>query len=287
MITVNDLSRSFSRRRGDGPLRVLGNISFELKDGEFLGIIGPSGCGKTTLLKILAGLSRYDDGDIRVNGLPLTGPGPDRRMVFQDFALLPWRTVAGNIEFGLEPGGMARKERRRRIDEALALTGLAAFAGYYPYQLSGGMKQRVGVARALAVGPDTLLMDEPFGALDAQTRRLLQEDVLRLVEGTGKSVVLVTHDMDEAVLLCDRIIVMGAHPGRIVAEIDTTAELARPRRGRVEEVKELPAYQRLVGEIWSLLALHGEPGPVEVDAGRGSIIAENAGGGDASTADNA
>jgi NitT/TauT family transport system ATP-binding protein len=278
MITVNSLRKSFSRRASDGQLRVLDDVSFELKDGEFLGIIGPSGCGKTTLLKILAGLSSYDSGEVLVNGVPLTGPGPDRRMVFQDFALLPWRTVAGNIGFGLEAKKVAKPERRSRIEEALAMTGLEAFAGYYPYQLSGGMKQRVGVARALAVGSDTLLMDEPFGALDAQTRRLLQEDVLRIIEGTGKSVVLVTHDMDEAVLLCDRIIVMAALPGRIVAEIDTTACLPRPRRGRVEEVKELPDYQRLVGEIWSLLGTSRSAEGAEPDAGRGGPAANAAAG---------
>ncbi|MCW2929490.1 MAG: transporter ATP-binding protein [Actinomycetia bacterium] len=272
MITVNGLSKTYQRHRGDDHLRVLNGISFELNDGEFLGIIGPSGCGKTTLLKILAGLSSHDGGEIRVNGVPLTGPGPDRRMVFQDFALLPWRTVTGNIEFGLENRGLVKKERQRRVEEALAMTGLTNFAKYYPYQLSGGMKQRVGVARALVVGPDTLLMDEPFGALDAQTRRVLQEDILRLMEGTGKSVVLVTHDMDEAVLLCDRIIVMAAHPGRIVEEIDTTAALPRPRRGRVDDVKALPEYPQLVNRIWSLLATHGGSGP----AGEVGIARERA-----------
>ena len=263
MITVNGLSKTYRRHRGTGHLHVLDDISLELKDGEFLGIIGPSGCGKTTLLKILAGLARHDSGEVLVNGTPLAGPGPDRRMVFQDFALLPWRTVAGNVEFGLEARGrakasaMSKKERQHRVAEALSATGLAEFDRYYPYQLSGGMKQRVGVARALAVGPDTLLMDEPFGALDAQTRRLLQEDLLRLVEGTGKSVLLVTHDMDEAVLLCDRIIVMASSPGRIVEEIDTTSLIPRPRRGRVDEIKELADYPRMVQRIWTLLTSYG------------------------------
>lgn len=253
MIEIRDLCKAYPRHEGEGHLPVLRDVSFTLNDGEFLGIIGPSGCGKTTLLKILAGLIGHDTGEIRVNGAPCTGPGPDRRMVFQDFALLPWRTVARNVEFGLEAKRVDKKERRRRAAEALAAMGLSDFGKYYPAQLSGGMQQRVGVARALAVGTDTLLMDEPFGSLDAQTKRVLQGDLLSLVEQTGKTVLFVTHDMDEAVLLCDRILVMATNPGQI-AEVVDTAALPRPRGGRVEEVKSQPEYAELVNHVWSKLA---------------------------------
>jgi NitT/TauT family transport system ATP-binding protein len=253
MITVTGLRKAY-QRQSSNELRVLDDVSFTLADGEFLGIIGPSGCGKTTLLKILAGLVEHDDGVMEINGVPSQGPGPDRRMVFQDFALLPWRTVVGNVEFGLENKGIAKAERRARALAALATMDLTDFTRYYPYQLSGGMQQRVGLARALAVGAETLLLDEPFGALDAQTRRYLQEDLLRLVEGTGKSVLLVTHDMDESVLLCDRILVMGARPGRVVEVVDTAGEIPRPRSGKVDMIKGMPEYARLVNRIWTDLA---------------------------------
>lgn len=254
MIEVDGLCKTYVRRGGQGPLHVIDDVSFTLNDGEFLGIIGPSGCGKTTLLKILAGFVDHDGGEIRVNNKPFAGPGPDRRMVFQDFALLPWRTVAGNVEFGLEVKRIGKAERQRLVSEALEAVGLSGFARSYPNQLSGGMQQRVGVARALAVGTSTLLMDEPFGSLDAQTKRSLQNDLLRLAEGSGKSVLFVTHDMDEAVLLCDRIIVMATSPGRIVEVVDTTAAIPRPRAGQIEKIKSLPDYAGLVNHVWSTLA---------------------------------
>jgi NitT/TauT family transport system ATP-binding protein len=254
MIEVERLCKTYMRRGGQGPLHVIEDVSFTLNDGEFLGIIGRSGCGKTTLLKILAGLVDYDSGEIRIDGRPFAGPGPDRRMVFQDFALLPWRTVAGNVEFGLEAKGIGKAERQRLVSEALEAVGLSNFARSYPKQLSGGMQQRVGVARALAVGTRTLLMDEPFGSLDAQTKRSLQDDLLRLAEGTGKSILFVTHDMDEAVLLCDRIIVMATNPGRIVEVVDTTRAIPRPRAGHIEKIKSLPDYAELVNHVWSTLA---------------------------------
>lgn len=253
MIEVRGLCKAYLRHQGEGPLHVLQEVSLTLRNGEFLGIIGPSGCGKTTLLKILAGLTGYDAGQILINDRPSAGPGPDRRMVFQDFALLPWRTVAGNVEFGLEVKGVAKKERRQRVSEALAAMGLTDFERYYPAQLSGGMQQRVGVARALAVGTETLLMDEPFGSLDAQTKRQLQDDLLCLVEQTGKTVLFVTHDMDEAVLLCDRILIMAANPGCVVEVVDTSV-IPRPRGGHVEEVKSRPEYAELVNHVWSKLA---------------------------------
>lgn len=251
MIDVEGVCKSYGRRKPAS--RVLSEIEFKVEDGEFVGILGPSGCGKTTLLRIIAGLVPLDSGRILVNGEPLTGCGPDRRMVFQDFALLPWRTVLGNVEFGLEIKGIGKEERRSVARSVLSRTGLAGYEAYYPYELSGGMQQRVGLARAFAVRPATLLMDEPFGALDAQNRRLLQEDLLSLVEVSDVTVILVTHDMEEAVLLCDRILVMHSEPGRIVRVVDTRELLPRPRSGRVEEVRSTPGFDALVEELWAVL----------------------------------
>jgi len=231
----------------------LKDVSFNVEDGEFLGLIGPSGCGKTTLLKILGGIVPFEAGQITIDGQPMHGAGPDRRLVFQDFALLPWRTVEGNVEFGLEVRGTPKEERRKRVAAAVERTGLKAFEGFYPYQISGGMQQRAGLARALVMNPKTLLLDEPFGSLDAQTRRVLQEDLLSLTEGSGRTVILVTHDMDEAVLLCDRVLVMSSNPGRIKTVVDISKELPRPRAGRIEEIRSMPAYPELVARIWAEL----------------------------------
>ncbi len=265
MITVENLRKTFPARRG-GSVLVLDDVSFAVDKGEFLAVIGPSGCGKTTMLKILAGIVPHDAGDIRVEGRPLSGPGPQQRLVFQDFALLPWRTIMGNVEFGLEAKGVSKSERQARASELIQRTGLAGFEDYYPHQLSGGMQQRAGLARALVMKPRILLMDEPFGALDAQTRRVLQDDLLHLVEGTGTTVILITHDMDEAVLLADRVLVMASHPGRVQTIVDVRSALPRPRAGAIDEVRAMPAYPELVAQIWSDLRSSALAGFVEAGA---------------------
>jgi NitT/TauT family transport system ATP-binding protein len=190
-------------------------------------LLGPSGCGKTTLIRIIAGLLMPDRGEVLVNNQPVTAPGRDRCMVFQQFGLLPWRTVMSNVEFGLEIEGVGREERRQLADKYLELVGLQGFENYYPHQISGGMQQRVGIARALAKKPEFLLMDEPFGAVDAQTREQLQEELLKIWAQTEATVVFVTHSIDEAIYLSDRVVVMQARPGRIKEEV--AIDLRRPR----------------------------------------------------------
>jgi len=211
-----------------GGLTVLEDVSFRVNDGEFVCLIGPSGCGKTTLLRIVAGLERPTDGEVLLDGQPVTGPGADRGFVFQDFALFPWRTVRQNVEFGLELRGMDREERRSRAREYIETVHLSGFEDYYPHQLSGGMKQRVGIARALVNQPKVLLMDEPFGSLDAQTRNFMQQELLEVwTRGFQETVVFVTHSMDEAVFLADRILLFSARPGRVVE--DRPVRVSRPR----------------------------------------------------------
>jgi len=212
---------------GDRRVRALANVSFEVEEGEFVCVVGPSGCGKTTLFRIIAGLDSPTDGAIRLDGDRVSGPGTDRGMVFQEYHLFPWRTVLGNVRFGLEQREMRDAERDERAREMIELVGLAGEEAAYPAELSGGMKQRVGIARALAVDPEILLMDEPFGSVDAQTREALHGELLRIWEETGKTVLFVTHDVEEAVTLADRVVVLSGSPGRVreVVEVD----LPRPR----------------------------------------------------------
>jgi NitT/TauT family transport system ATP-binding protein len=191
------------------------DINLQIKEGEFVCLLGPSGCGKSTLLKIIAGLIPATSGRISINGKPVSGPGPERAVVFQDYALFPWMTVRDNVEFGLEARRLPLAERREVSKRLLKVVGLSDFAERFPHQLSGGMKQRVSIARALAVDPSLLLMDEPFGALDAQTRQLLQDELLRIWREYRKTVVFVTHSIEEAIYLSDRIVVMTARPGRV------------------------------------------------------------------------
>ena len=208
-----------------GDLTVLSEVSLTVGKGEFAAIVGPSGCGKSTLLRTLAGLERPDGGRVTVDAKPVTGPGPDRMLMFQEHALYPWRTVADNAGLGLELGGMSKRERQVLVLDVLARVGLKGFETYYPHQLSGGMRQRAAIARALVMDPEVLLLDEPYGALDAMTRLSMQNELLRLWQGTGKTVLLITHDIDEALYLADRVFVMGARPGRVVQEV----ELDQPR----------------------------------------------------------
>jgi ABC-type nitrate/sulfonate/bicarbonate transport system ATPase subunit len=216
--------------RNGVPFTALDNVDFEIPAGKFVSVIGPSGCGKTTLLEIVSGLLRPTSGEVRVNDEPIDGPGSDRALVFQNFVLLPWATVLDNAAFGLEARGLGKTERREQARAQLAKVGLSGFEDHYPRELSGGMQQRVGIARALAVNPDILLMDEPFGALDALTRRLMQSDLLELwQQSEPRTALFVTHAMDEAVFLSDRIVLMNTRPGRVAEIIDVPFERPRDR----------------------------------------------------------
>jgi NitT/TauT family transport system ATP-binding protein len=229
MLEVRQLSKVFFEDNDpEKPgLVALYNISVAIRKNEFVSLLGPSGCGKTTLIRIIAGLLPADRGQVVVNGNAVTAPGRDRCMVFQQFGLLPWRTVLSNVEFGLEIEGAPKEKRAEVARHYLELVGLKGFEDYYPHQISGGMQQRVGIARALSKKPDILLMDEPFGAVDAQTREQLQEELLKIWSRTDTTVVFVTHSIDEALYLSDRVVVMQARPGRIKEEV--TVDLRRPR----------------------------------------------------------
>lgn len=227
-------------------VRALDGVSFEVEDGEFVVLIGPSGSGKSTLLSAFAGLVEPTAGAALVGGEPVEQPGPDRAVVFQSFELFPWRTARENVAFGLEQMGVPADERRERADEQLRRVGLAGHADRYPGTLSGGQQQRVGLARALAVDPDVLLMDEPFGALDARTRATQRRELLRIWEREGTTVLFVTHDIDEALLLGDRVLVLGG--GRLVESFDVGFE--RPRHGRdLELTDEFLAAKRRLREV--------------------------------------
>jgi NitT/TauT family transport system ATP-binding protein len=225
MLTVENLNKTYISQGSQTPALV--DINLRIAEGEFICLLGPSGCGKSTLLKIIAGLIPATSGRIAINGKEVSGPGPERAVVFQDYALFPWMTVRDNIEFGLEARKLPVAERYEISSRLLKVVGLSDFAERFPHQLSGGMKQRVSLARALAVDPSLLLMDEPFGALDAQTRQLLQDELLRIWREYRKTVVFVTHSIEEAIYLSDRIAVMTARPGRI-KQIVMVPEL-RPR----------------------------------------------------------
>jgi NitT/TauT family transport system ATP-binding protein len=227
----------------------LEDITLDVRPGEFLALVGPSGCGKSTLLDLLGGLTLPTGGRILLDGRPIEGPARDRGIVFQQYALFPWRTAAQNVEFGLDIAGFKAKERRERALHYLELVGLSAFAERYPHELSGGMKQRVAIARSLAYDPEVLLMDEPFAALDAQTRETLQGELLRIWRATGKTIVFITHGIDEAVVLGQRVAVMTSRPGRIKQVVAVPEAL----RSETEDVRSLPEFGPVRHEVWSLL----------------------------------
>jgi NitT/TauT family transport system ATP-binding protein len=227
----------------------LDNISLEVRDREFLALLGPSGCGKSTLLYLIGGFMPLQLGSIAVNGRNVTAPGPDRGIVFQSFALFPWKTVEQNVLYGLEKRGLPREERKRRAQHYIDLVHLRGFEDSYPSQLSGGMKQRVAIARTLATEPDTLLMDEPFGALDAQTRTIMQDELKSIWRRSPVTVIFVTHDVREAVLLADRVAVMTARPGRIKAVVDTSLSSA----ANSAEVHRSREYADAVDHLWKLV----------------------------------
>jgi NitT/TauT family transport system ATP-binding protein len=251
-ISFQQVRKEFSvRGEGGGAPRftALEDITLDVRAGEFLALVGPSGCGKSTLLDLLGGLTVPTSGRILLEGRPITGPARDRGIVFQQYALFPWLTAAQNVEFGLDIAGLKSRERRDRARHYLDLVGLAGFADRYPHELSGGMKQRVAIARSLAYDPEVLLMDEPFAALDAQTRETLQGELLRIWRSTGKTIVFITHGIDEAVVLGQRVAVMTSRPGRIKQVIDVPEEL----HSETEDVRSLPVFGSVRHEVWSLL----------------------------------
>jgi NitT/TauT family transport system ATP-binding protein len=244
-VVVENVSKQFAG--SNGPVQALSDVSFEVESGEFVCLVGPSGCGKTTLFRIIAGLEAPTAGGVYLDGELIEEPGPDLGIVFQEYHLFPWRTVAGNIRFGLEKRGTQTDEREERVQYLVDLVGLDGFENSYPRDLSGGMKQRVALARALALDPNLLLMDEPFSAVDAQTRKVLQDELLDIWAETGKTVLFVTHDVEESIMLADRVVVMAKDPGRIREIVDI--ELERPRSRSDPDFGEY--YERvldLIGE---------------------------------------
>jgi NitT/TauT family transport system ATP-binding protein len=253
-IRFENIRKEFPVKSRDGnrkPSRftALDGIDLEIGAGEFVVLVGPSGCGKSTLLELLGGLARPTAGRILLDGEPITGPGLDRGIVFQQYALLPWRTARGNVEFGLEATGVPRRRRAALAREFLELVGLAGFEDHHPHELSGGMRQRVAIARSLAYDPDVLLMDEPFAALDAQTRESLQDELLRIWQRTGKTVVFITHGIDEAVRLGQRVAVMTSRPGRIKEIVPVSLG----SRTTTDDLRSSPEFARHRHLIWSLL----------------------------------
>jgi len=248
MIAIKHVSQVFAVGKGERHV-ALSDISLDLRDGEFISILGPSGCGKSTLLYIVGGFVKQTSGSVEIDGRPVTGPGPDRGPVFQEFALYPWKTVLGNVAYGLRQQGVARAPAEARARELLAMVGLSGYENFYAKQLSGGMKQRVAIARTLAYDPAVLLMDEPFGALDAHTRGRLQNDLLKIWERDRKSVLFVTHSVEEAVYLSDRVVVLTRSPGRIKEIV--AIDLPRPRVR--SELLLNPRYQRYVIDIEAMI----------------------------------
>jgi NitT/TauT family transport system ATP-binding protein len=246
-LTASDVEKVYET--AERTVRAVEGVSFEVDHREFLAVVGPSGCGKTTLLRLFAGLEDPTAGSVLVDGEPIGAPGPERAMVFQSFNLFEWRTVRENVAFGLEMRGVPEDERRDTAAEWIDTVGLEGFAGAYPAELSGGMRQRVGLARALAVDPAVLLMDEPFGALDAQTRALLQRELLAIWERQRQTVLFVTHDIEEALLLADRVVAMGTAPNDVATVVDVPFE--RPRHERDLEATE--RFADLEREVWDVL----------------------------------
>jgi NitT/TauT family transport system ATP-binding protein len=246
-IDVRHVSKTFQRRgKHDAPVPAVHDVSLQVAAGEFVCLVGPSGCGKTTLLRLMHGLLEPDTGEVRIDGRVQSAPGPHAGFVFQSFRLLPWRTVLANVEFPLQLQGMQRVARGQRAREYLRVVGLEDFEHSYPHELSGGMQQRVGLARALALEPRILLMDEPFAALDAQTREFMQIELGRIWEKLGVAVVFVTHSLDEALFLADRVVLMGPRPGTVVEVLPVS--LPRPRTGY--DFRATPAFLESRAYLW-------------------------------------
>ncbi len=243
MIEVDSVTKIFSSSRGRGVS--LDNVSLDVAEGEFITLVGPSGCGKSTMLNLIGGLLEPTSGDVVVHGAPVKGPSPDRGVIFQQYALFPWLTAIQNVEFGLRLQGLGRKERREKALHYLDLVGIADFANALPKELSGGMKQRCAIARAYAVNPSVLLMDEPFGALDALTRVQMQDELLATWQKDRRTIVFITHDVDEAVYLAGRVVVMSPRPGRISEIVDVP--LPYPR---TEELRLSPEFADIRARVW-------------------------------------
>ena len=254
LIEAVEVSAGYDNRRERTRLIALRDISLTVRQGEFLAIVGPSGCGKTTLINMIAGFVKPLSGTIKVRGVEVDGPGSDRAMVFQDYALLPWRTVERNVEFAVENrrGRIPKQDRERRIADALSLVGLAGFERSFPHELSGGMRQRVGIARALVGEPEILLMDEPFGAVDAMTREAMQAELEKIIAKTGQTVLFITHSIDEAITLGDRIVVISNRPGTIQEIIDVN--LPRPRFDERNDVRRSARFGEIRAHLWDLLS---------------------------------
>ena len=246
-LSIKNISKSFSGRSGDVK-QVLHEVSLEIEAGEFVAVVGASGCGKTTFIRIIDGLIEPDGGEVRIDGHVVTNPGPDRGFVFQHDSLFPWRSVLANVLFGLEARGQPRRAAAASSRELIKLVGLSGFEDHYPHELSGGMRQRVNLARALAVDPQVLLMDEPFAALDAQTREIMQRELLKIWEQRKKTVIFITHQIDEAIYLADRVLVFGSRPGWVKADI--RIPFARPRALAIKRTPEFIGY---VDRIWNLI----------------------------------
>lgn len=257
-IVARNLSLTYANEATDSSHTVLDGSDLSVRDGEFVAVLGPSGCGKSTFLSILAGLVPQTSGEITVDGEPVSAARQKLGVVFQGYALFPWRTVRKNVETGLEIRGVKGAQRRSEAERFLRLVGLLDFADHYPHQLSGGMRQRVAIARVLAYGPEILLMDEPFGALDAQTRESLQQELLGIWDQSAKTVVFVTHSIDEAIFLADRVAIMGRGPGRVKEIIDI--DLPRPRHASIRHSADFVSLRE---RAWASLSqeLDGEPAP--------------------------
>lgn len=253
LLNVRGVSHTYRDRYSGETITALADVSFDVATGEFVCLIGPSGSGKTTLLNILAGFIKPTKGHVLAAGAPVTGPGPDRGVVFQEYALFPWMTIVENVMFGLRNKGLSPAPARKRAMSVLKLVGLGDVADAYPHQLSGGMQQRVAIARVWALGSRILLMDEPFGALDVATRCRMQEHLLELWHGSGKTVIFVTHNVTEAVVLADRVIVFPSRPGRVVVDVPIIA--ARPRSQRDAAVKQ---YERRLTDALGGSIANGE-----------------------------
>ena len=254
IIRFNDVQRVFHQNGQD--FVALKDVNLEVRDREFVAVVGPSGCGKTTCMRMAAGLEHPSSGVVSVDDEVVRAPGPDRAVVFQAFALFPWKTVWDNVEFGLISLGVDAAERRRRIEHYIGLMGLDGYAQAYPHQLSGGMQQRVAIARAYVLDPKVLLMDEPFGALDAQTRVVMQEELVRLARRHPRTVLFITHAVEEAVYLADRIVVMTGRPGTIrdIVDVKPIREAEGwDRHTRIEDVMDLPSFVHLRTHVWKLL----------------------------------
>lgn len=251
-IDVRKVGHVYRVKRGGAKaidFQAIKDVSLKVKQGEFISIVGPSGCGKSTLLDMLAGLAPVNSGEIFIDGKRMTGPDLDRGIILQGYALFPWRSVRQNVELGLEIKGVPKKDRGAISDKYINLVGLQGFSDRFPYELSGGMKQRVAIARILAYDPEVLLMDEPFAAVDAQTRETLQDELLHIWDKTGKTVVFVTHSIDEAVFLSDRVAVMTANPGSIKEVVNIP--LPRPRQG--QGIRTSAEFNRIHQQVWELL----------------------------------